>query len=428
MRALSLSLSLACLATFATEPCTQISPLELDHHMSLPTCQGWGGIGFASLVNAAANWKNSGLRLIDIQSIDPVTGFLGHKRICAPAGGAWDRPWAVDVNVTQAGAEALANQAGMVITALAPLELTPGQVTFVSLRETLPVNVSWRWVPATTVAGIQQWLAANPSFQPYSVDSLVVGGVVRETSVLAMASTVRNRPLRQRRIVFSTALASLPLPSVPCGERVICIDQVGPATFHAIIETPLPGQITDYIDAVDYLPVGNPDEFHAGMDRSFCNTVFTDASGVQHATSLQVNNAGSLYDVQNYPSGMNYRGCPGTFGTPLLSISTPGNRALGGATLSVTATPVAGPTWLFLGIDRLNWVDLASAGAPGCLLIPVIGLAVPMQVNGSAAAMSLSIPASPCLAGARFYAQALSAGAPNPIGIATSNMYMVTIR
>ena len=384
-----------------------------------------------------ANWQQRYDRILDIATRDTrspyayftITGVCGVND--PQSSHPLKRDWGVDIGVTQAQAVARANATGMAIVAVAPIVSSQGQVVFVSLREKLPVGYVWQWIPATDPLGIQAWLQANPTWKPYSVDCIEMPGAT-QYQVMALSSGTRS--VRNRRIVFQAAFGNLPLPASPCGERVASMAQDGAATFAAVMERPLSGEITDYAHAI---PVGRvPTDVHGQMERGFAHSFRTQPNAENFGTGVHLvtANAWSLYDVIHWPSRQNdYRGCDvGALGPARLSVGStaPSGEAEPGHSLLLAVAPsnfgsLVGA--VAIGLDRHRWTDLTPFGAPGCLAIPGLDLVLPVPANG----LLTPLPPTPCLRGARFYMQGIVLDplrSNNALGVSTSNFYMITVR
>jgi hypothetical protein len=352
-------------------------------------------------------------------------------------GSPFDINWESDYQVTKAGAELLANLSSMRITALdSYIDAATGVVRFVTLREDLPAKTTWTWIPATTAAGVQSWLAANPNQSPMQIDSLEVGGV-REYHVMAVAadpSAPAPLPfIRTRKVIFGQSLAQIDLDAKLSGMRLVDLDQTGIGTYDAILEAPAPGEPPFFITSLDIateIPCDQGPCQFSSMERPFGRSFFDDGQGYTENRVLLVNNAWPIQDIFGYlePSP-GYRGCPGTLGSLTLKVtsSSPWDPHLG-ATIQFDATPVlpGSAPLLVLGFQRYTPIDLALVG-PSCWLIPTPDILIPTTAAGTSASASLQIPLDTALLGLRVYAQyaMVDSFAGN---IQTSNAYLVTIQ
>jgi len=393
----------------------------INRHQSVPACWYTGQVPWAQIPTLPGND-----RFVDFSTWDAATGQIAFAAVCG--GNVPTSPYyrlhAVDLAVSLATACSLANNNNMFIASLAPFQIN-GTTVFVSLREQLPAGHSWQCIPASAPAGIHAWLQQNPGYQPYSVDSSVVNGV-RQYYVMAMSGP----GVRPASVVFGQPLASLPTPSHGCGSAIISLDMDSPTSFNAVIEAGTSSRRTDFIAALPSASAYRWNTIHGQMERVFA-FAHTQVGSVTYEYALVVNNAWSLYDIYDYPATVGYRGCPGSAGTPYLNVtsSTPG-VAQPGVTLRFdnAPEPLGAQSFVLLGFDRLNPIDLTALGANACWVIPDRDAVFPATSRGSYSQTSLTVPSITCLRGLRFYVQSLVIdAAANPLGLATSNAWMITV-
>lgn len=418
-----------CLSVLATSPFAQAPDLEVDRHLYRASCwhhwTGWSSDAIPYLAGLAS----VGERVLDVSAFDVNASWVRIVSVCGAGnpGSPFMRSHAVDSNVNAAGAVAVAQATGMMVTSLAQISNT-SPPAFMSLRETPPAGIGWTLVPSRNPSGIQAWLSSNPSFQPYAVDVTVVGGSV-DYYVFAMESLPGGPTLRTRTVHFGQPLASLPSGIFPRPNLVIDIAHDSLSTVAYVEEVPAFGDATPEIEVIDTLnePPGN-----AQLERWFVTSSFIDSSGQRRHSALRVNNAWSLYDVHHYPPNgpfANYRGSPMTLGTATMSVSsTSPGVAEAGSTLTWTASPIffGGLAYFMTSFERTA-MDLGPLGAPGVFLgvLPTFVDQVFPSSGTIAASLAQPIPNVPGLNGIRFYVQAAIV---EPGVFGTTNMFSVTIQ
>ncbi len=156
--------------------------------------------------------------------------------------------------------------------------------------------------------------------------------------------------------------------------------------------------------------------------------------GVRGTTTL-----GDTWELTELPQAAPFcSGCPGSNGTPSLSLAS--NAAWIGTTMSLQLSnaPLAAfqPVFLYLGGSRTTWgplplpFPLSGFGAPGCLLCVALDVPFVTLTNlGGVATWPLLLPNDGGLVGAELYFQALPVDLlANALGLSASNGLAVTPR
>lgn len=171
---------------------------------------------------------------------------------------------------------------------------------------------------------------------------------------------------------------------------------------------------------------GDPDNFPAlgGPDALFgshCTGTFTRVNGtdqiwllVQGSHPIPTNllrSHLSAFQIRELPAptwSAYGAGCAGPAGLTALQLVSP--PAIGG-TFALDALPIgSGIPVMLLGLTQTNTPLTIPPFVAGCVLLASPDLAMPMSVSGSVASWSLGIPATPALAGAQVFNQAIELG------------------